>query len=176
MYNININPYIIILVVLILIPITKKGYDYLYLNRNFLPNRIVQDKLEPFVKKALEEYGLGDYDSSEYMNINIIKKDYHDIIEIELFIVKKWFEAKDGYNKKWNTIEKLVVIKGIRNNGLYTVTHLSEAGSKDLGKIIATNSQKFQNHLFRCRDASCQKKYWKYFKKDWDVTWSDQII
>ena len=74
MYNININPYIIILVVLILIPVTRRGYDYLYLNRNFLPNRIIQDKMEPFVKKALEEYGLGDYNSSEYMNINVIQK------------------------------------------------------------------------------------------------------
>ena len=176
MYNININPYIIILVVLTLIPVTKKGYDYLYLNRHFLPNRIVQDKLEPFVLKALKEYGLGEYKPSEYMNVNIVKKDEHDIIEIELFIVKKWFEPKDGYNKKWNTLEKLVVIKGIKNNGSYTVTYLSEVGSKDVGKIIPTNSQKFQNHLFRCRDTACQKKYWPYFKKDWSVEWMDRII
>ena len=176
MYNININPYIIILVVLILIPITKRGYDYLYLNRHFLPNRIIQDKMEPLVKQALEEYGLGDYDSSEYMNINIIQKEDYEIIELELFIIKKWFEPKDGYNKKWNTIEKLIVIKGIKRGDVYTVTYLSEVGSKDLGKIIATPSQKFQNHLFRCRDAACQKKYWPYFKKDWSIGWMDKII
>ena len=110
------------------------------------------------------------------MNINIIKKNEVDVIEMELFIIKKWFEQKDGHDKKWNTLEKLIVIKGTKSGDIHTITYLSEVGSKDVGKIIPTNSQKFQNHLFRCRDAKCQKKYWRFFEKDWDITWMDGII
>ena len=170
------NNYIFIVILIILIPVAvatirKKSYNVLY--RQNLPNRKIQDKVEPFVKQALKENGLGEYNPSEYTEVKFVQESENvKLILVQLFIIKK------NALKKWNPIERLIKIKGKQEGDKYTILSLQDSNSKDLGSIIPANSGVPQNTLFRNRrwqNHQNQNKYDEY-KKDWDIKWMDEPI
>jgi len=143
---------------------------YLLLNRNYLQNRTIQDKVNPLVIKALAENGLTDYFPSEFTQIDIAKIEGNDAeyIYVELFILSK-------KEQKWNPVERKVAIKGYYKNKKYYVSSFNDnINSMDLGMIMPNVSNVLLNNFFRPRDWETQKKYWDLYKKDWDVRWSNQ--
>ena len=124
--------YIIVLVLLIpVIPKVKKVY-YLILNRLFLPNRNLTDKLNPMVQQALIENNLPKFKPSQYTEIKLVKlDDGTDLVLAELFVIE------DG---KWNPTERLVRITGIKVADKFIIKSFRDENSRDLGKIIPANS------------------------------------
>ena len=170
------NNYILIVILVILIPVVvatirNKSYNVFY--RQNLPNRKVQDKVEPFVKQALQENGLDEYKPSEYTEVKFVQESENvKLILVELFIIKK------NALKKWNPVERLIKIKGKQEGNKYTILSLQDSNSKDLGSIIPANSDIPQNTLFRNRrweNHQTQNKYDEY-KRDWDIKWMDEPI
>lgn len=159
---------LIYIFLLLLIPIYSSYKTLLKFSRVTLPNRIIQDKLRPMIKLALNKYNLTDYNISEFVSIDINPQKNVDLINVKLFIVKK--------TVGWNTIEKLVEIIGSKKNNKFYIKSLSHVNSDDLGKIIPDNSSIFQNNLFKTRNWDIQKQKWNQLEKNWDVTWSDKII
>ena len=167
------NYLIYIIIFVISLPIVYKGFqklNYLRFNRNYLKNRNIEDKLKPFVIKALNKYDLGDFIPYQYTNINLEKKNKKALIQIELFILKK--------NKliRWNPVEKLIKINGYKYQNGYVIEDLVEQNSIDIGYIIPANSNVPLNRLFRNRRWKDHKKYWDLYKKDWDIRWLDEPI
>ena len=162
--------YIIVLVLLLpVIPKVKKVY-YLLLNRLFLPNRNVQDKIKPMVEKALVENNLGNFKPGEYTEIKLVKLDDEtDLILAELFVINEG---------KWNPTERLVKITGIKVADKFIIKSFQDENSRDLGKIIPANSGVPQNRLFRSRRWGNHQNQpnWEQYKKDWDITWMNSDI
>ena len=148
----------------------KKLY-YIVLNRLFLQNRKVQEKVQPLVEMALKEYDFVGYHPSEYTEIKVVRlnKDT-DMIVVELFIHNK------NDLTKWNPVERLVKIKGLKVADKFIVKSLEDSNSRDLGAIIPNNSNVPLNRLFRSRRWKRQQKYWKEYQPDWNIKWMDQPI
>lgn len=165
-------PYIIVLTFIAPVIYTGlKRLSYLLLNRNYLQNRNIQDKLHPFVMKALNKYKLDGFNPSEYTNIRIINLDNEsDLIEVELFILNNYELIRR------NPVEKLIKIKGYKYKGKYLIKSLEDYNSKDIGSIIPNVSNIPLNRLFRNRRWGDHKKYWNLYKKDWDIKWMDKAI
>lgn len=163
--------YIIILIVSL--PIIYKGFhklNYLKLNRHFLKDRNIEDKLKPFVLKGLKKYNLEDYKPYQYTNINLYKKDNKVYIETELFILNKYELIR------WNPVERLILIKGYKDKNGYIIEDLIQQHSIDIGSIIPANSNIPLNKLFRNRRWTDHKINWDLYKKDWDIKWLDEPI
>jgi len=142
---------------------------FLLLNRNYLQNRTIQDKVNPLVIKALEEQGLHDYFPSEFTQIDIAKIEGDDAhyISLELFILSK-------KEQKWNVVERKVAITGYHKAGQYYVKSFRDVvNSMDLGMIMPNVSNALLNNFFRPRDWEQQRKYWDVYKRDWDTDWSN---
>ena len=165
--------YLYIIALVLVFPVVytqiRKIY-YLSLNRNFLKNRNVQDRIEPLVKMALKKYNFVDYKPSEYTRINFFKLDEkRDMIIVELFILNK-------NELKWNPTERLVLIKGYKIGDKFVVKSLEDSNSQDLGAIIPNVSNIPLNTLFRSRRWGRQKQEYPENKKDWDIRWMDEQI
>jgi len=162
--------YLIVLVLLIpVIPKVKKVY-YLILNRLFLPNRNVTDKLNPMVNKALKENNLPQFKPSEYTEIKLVKiDDQTDLVLAEVFVINEG---------KWNPTERLVRITGVKIADKFIIKSFKDENSRDLGKIIPANSGVPQNRLFRSRRWQNHQDApnWAQYKKDWDIRWMDEDI
>jgi hypothetical protein len=92
---------------------------------------------------ALKKSNLDDYEISRYNDIRILK--YTDKpeekISIEVFIIS---------NKgKWNVVEKLLKIDGIKIKNNYNYINIGFVHANDTGKIVPENSTKYQNKNFR---------------------------
>lgn len=147
----------------------KKIY-YIVLNRLFLQNRNVQEKVQPLVEMALKEYKLVGYKPSEYTEIKIFRVGKNtDLIVVELFIINKNLT-------KWNPTERLVKIKGLKIADKFILKSLEDSNSRDLGVIIPNNSNVPLNRLFRSRRWKRQQQEWAEYKKDWDIRWMDLPI
>jgi hypothetical protein len=170
------NNYIFIVILVILIPVVvatirTKSYNVFY--RQNLPNRKVQDKVEPFVRQALQENGLGEYNPSEYTEVKFVQESENvKLISVQLFIIKK------NALKKWNPVERLIKITGKQEGDEYKIFKLQDSNSKDLGSIIPANSDVPQNTLFRSRRWQNHQNLNKYdeYKKDWDIHWMNKPI
>ena len=166
--------YLYIIALVLVFPIVysqvRKVY-YLTLNRNFLKNRNVQDKVEPLVTMALQKYGFIDYKPSEYTQIKFFQLDKEtDMIIVEVFILNK------NEFIKWNAIERLVLIKGYKVGDKFFVKSLEDSNSQDLGAIIPNVSNIPLNTLFRSRRWDRQKEQHLMNKKDWSIKWMDKAI
>ena len=148
-----------------------KKFYYIVLNRLFLQNRNIQEKVQPLVELALREYKLVGYKPSEYTEIKVVRLDKNiDMIIVEVFIHNK------NELTKWNPIERLVKIKGLKVADKFILKSLEDSNSRDLGAIIPNNSSVPQNRLFRSRRWKRQQQQWKSYKPDWDIKWSDKPI
>ena len=148
-----------------------KKFYYIVLNRLFLQNRNIQEKVQPLVEMALKEYKLVGYKPSEYTEIKVVRLNKNtDMIVVELFIINK------NDFTKWNPTERLVIIKGLKVADKFILKSLEDSNSRDLGAIIPNNSNVPLNRLFRSRRWKRQQQQWKSYKPDWDVKWSDKPI
>ena len=136
----------IYILIIILIPLTipivrNKLYD-IY-THSLLRNKSHEKYVENFVKGALKKVKLEDYMISKYNDIRILKtmNSPEEKISVEVFIITK--------NKKWNVIEKLIKIDGIKTKSEYKYINIGLINSYDLGKLVPENSTKFQNKNFR---------------------------
>ena len=156
-----------IVIIVISIPFVYRNIQkikYLSLNRNFLKNRNIQDKVNPLVMKALTKYNFKGYFPSEYTKINVMQLDEKThLLDLVLFILSK----KELYF--WNPVERLVRIKGYKVNDTFLVKSLEDSNSMDLGQMIPNVSNIPLNRLFRNRRWENQKAYWNLYKKDWEV-------
>jgi len=166
--------YLYIIGLVIAIPLVyrrvRKIY-YVFLNRLFLKNRHVQDKIQPYIKQALKEYDFVNYQPYEYTDIKIIRinKDT-ELLIAELFVINK------NELIKWNPVERLLLIKGYIVGDKFIVKSLEDSNSRDLGAIIPNVSNIPLNRLFRNRRWDNHKKNWNIYKKDWDIKWMDKPI
>jgi len=166
--------YLYIIALVLVFPIVyaqvRKVY-YLTLNRHFLKNRNVQDRVEPLVQMALQKYGFVDYKPSEYTQIKFFQLDKDtDMVIVELFILNK------NELKKWNAVERLVLIKGYKVGDKFFVKSLEDSNSQDLGTIIPNVSNIPLNTLFRSRRWDRQTEQHSENKKDWSIRWMDKPI
>ena len=106
-------------------------------------NRKTEKYVEPFVKNALRQSNLNDYEISRYNDIRIMKyaNKSEEKISVEVFIISN--------KSQWNVIEKLLRIDGIKTNDEYKYINIGTIHSFDSGKIVPENSTKFQNKNFR---------------------------
>jgi len=132
--------------VLILIPYIIIKLPEIY-HRLFLKNN-VEDQAAPLVHMALRKIGFGkEFQPHEYTEVIFNKLDDSKVhMEVEVFI--------HNYNRQgWNPYNNLVKITGIRTKKdgtyYYTVESISSMGSRDLGKLIPTYSNKVQDEYSR---------------------------
>jgi hypothetical protein len=139
--------------------------------RHQLQNKKIQEIIEPFIRKALQEYHFVDYQPSEYTEIDIKELEEHKYkIKVELFII-------NNYKKlRWNPIERLIKIHGYKIKNDFVIEKVEDKNSRDLGSIIPNNSNIPQNILFRNRRWENHKKFYNLYKKDWDIKYSDLSI
>ena len=139
----------------------------LKLNRHYLPNRNIQDKIYVFIQKIIQQH-FKQAHSIDFTNIKISElKNGTQILMVEFYVI-------DQNKNAWNATQKKIQIFGkINNNGEFELIDINHSNSIDIGSIIPEISDIYLTPFSRKRDWEDNKINWDEYKKDWDVRWSN---
>ncbi len=141
----------------------------LKLNRNFLKDRAIQDKILSNIRGVIREY-FPMADAIDFTNIKVAEYSLRTDIIVEFYIVNK---KQDGWN---GTINKMQISGSVLPNDEFVLDYITDQSHCiDVGAIIPENSDKYLSGMYnnRVRDYDNHIKNWDTYKRDWDVNWSN---
>ena len=146
------------------IDLSKPGNEINFWTSNFFPDISVNEKLLPVIKQY-------------FPDVNIKDVEFTDVIVNKEGDLQTKFYILNKNNNSWNPTQKYYFLSATSDGSdSFTATELHDMNTVDRGMIEPTNSDDAYDLTARSRKWNDQQQKWKMYKRDWDVTWSDQPI